>query len=726
MGRGTPHKRHHRTASSAILPRDPRAGAASFRPFGEHARPPAIVRAERLGSSPPIFGASGSRGLPVIYLGDEPAIESDGRKHSAHDHRRVSVRWLAGTILTGLSGAALIGAAAFAALDQRSTAEEPVLAQMSRRGDDRGDAVVNPRKADRLVKSIDIVAAKQTFKAPTTVKSGDKDIVRSKLFTSVSTTLTLVDTGLGDEIPPFDPLKLLTSARNAPGVQQSDIPVSENNAEVSFVTRPLPAAAIAMQPAVLSADESQAQVSEYLKNLLASGPRAALPLPPQLLLMRTSRASLDTGSGLAYATVGTPTTSAPFTSIEVKMVPENVSLVPRAPTADRQPTQMDEKLAVIRKGETLDDVLRANGVDRKTAAAVVASLGGRRAETVASEGRRIKLLFADLDGSGSRMTLARLSIHSDDRMEAMVAVTDDGRYVQVTRSDSARSEQRRPKNDDDDEDADATGLRLYESLYETAQKQDIPRPTIDELIRVFANDVDFQRPVAGGDSFVAFYEEGDDADTRNTLLYASITTRGETYRYYRYVTTDDGLVDFYDENGRSTRKFLVRQPIGAAKITSGFGSRFHPVLGYTKVHTGVDFAAPIGTPIIAAGNGTIIHAGWDSGYGRRVEVQHANGYITTYNHMSAFARGTTEGARIRQGQVIGFLGSSGLSTGPHLHYEVTVNGHFVDPMRVKLARTREFDGRLLGDFRRERDRIDALMARAPNATKVAGRGAPGG
>ena len=527
-------------------------------------------------------------------------------------------------------------------------------------------------------------------------------------------------------MPPFDPLKLITSARNAPEPQQ-EAPASDNTAEVSFVTRALAAAPPAAPAAALSDVEAQAQVSEYLKNLIASGTRAALPLPPQLLLMRTSRASLDTGSGLAYANVGNPAaTSTPFTSIEVKMVPENVSLVPRS-TSDRQPTQMDEKLATIRKNETLDDILRANGVSKKAAAGVIAALGGRLAGSVAQEGRRVKLLFADLDGSGYNMTLARVSIYSQDRMEALVAIRDDGRYVQVTRANSPKPESRKPPKDGDDDEEDGNGLRLYESVYETAAKQDIPRPMIDELVRIFANDVDFQRPVSGGDSFGAFYEDGDESDSRNTLLYASITTRGETFRYYRYVTHDDGLVDFYDENGRSTRKFLIRQPVAAVRISSPFGSRFHPILGYTKMHTGVDFAAPIGTPIYAAGNGTVIAAGWDSGYGRRVEIQHANGYITTYNHMSGFARGVGPGARIRQGSPVGFVGSTGSSTGAHLHYEVLVNGHFVDPMRVKLARTREFDGKTLADFKRERDRIDSLMAKAPNATKVvASRQSSGG
>jgi len=153
-------------------------------------------------------------------------------------------------------------------------------------------------------------------------------------------------------------------------------------------------------------------------------------------------------------------------------------------------------------------------------------------------------------------------------------------------------------------------------------------------------------------------------------------------------------------------------------MTSPFGMRFHPILHYARMHTGVDWAAPIGTPIFAAGNGTVIEAGWDSGYGRRVEIQHANGYVTTYNHMSGFGRGVVEGAHVVQGQTIGYLGDTGLATGPHLHYEVIINGNFVDPMAIKLARTREFDGKMLAAFKRERDRIDQLMAQSPSAAAM--------
>ena len=257
-------------------------------------------------------------------------------------------------------------------------------------------------------------------------------------------------------------------------------------------------------------------------------------------------------------------------------------------------------------------------------------------------------------------------------------------------------------------------MRLYDSIYQTALKQQIPQPIIDKLIRIFSNDVDFQQSVQGGDSFDAFYSS-DDGETKQDLLFASVTVRNEVFRYYRFQSPDDPAAEYFDDNGRSVRKFLIRTPVPSGIFTSGFGMRFHPVLGYSRPHTGVDWTAPVGTPILAAGNGTVLKAERSSSYGNHVEIQHANGYITTYSHMVGFARGIADGVKVRQGQVVGYLGQTGLATGPHLHYEVIVNGHFVDPMRVKLARTQEISGKLLGDFKREHDRVDTLMASAPGA-----------
>jgi murein DD-endopeptidase MepM/ murein hydrolase activator NlpD len=651
------------------------------------------------------------------WLGDEPAIEVDGRRHTPDDRRRVSARWLTGTVLTGLSGALLISAAAYTALDQQTRfAEAPTRAQTTRGADADEQQTVNPKKGDRLMRAVDVVAAKQTFRAATTSRAGDKEVVRNRAFTRVAATLTLAPSAFAGEVPPYNPLKLITDARAPENAGEADL--APDQAEVSFETRDLAAVPVTVQSAQLTLAEAQAQVIEQVKSSLAAGPQSsALPLPGQMLLTRTSRAAIDP-LALAYATPGGSLT--PFSGIEVRMVAENVTVAPRDTP---QPTQMEEKLVVVKRGQSLADVLNGAGVPAARAAAVVAGFRTKRGEPV-REGQRVKLLFADFDGSGKNMQLARVSVYNDETIESIVAATDKGTFMQTPTAPTPVANNGRSKSRDDGEE-DEGAMRLYDSLYETALKQQIPRPIINELVRVFANDVDLQRGVAAGDTLDVFYDEAEEGASvgRDALLYASLITRNETYRYYRFFTPDDGLLDYYDENGRSSRKFLVRKPISIGETRSGFGMRRHPILGYYKMHTGVDWAAPIGTPILAAGNGTVIKAQWDSGYGRRVEIQHANGYITTYNHMSGFARGVKEGLRVKQGQVIGFLGSTGLSTGPHLHYEVMVNGHFVDPMRVKLARTREIEGRLLAEFRKERDRIDGLMAKAPNnnSAKVATR-----
>ena len=655
----------------------------------------------------------------ALDVGVEPPIEAEGGRHAAYDRRNVSLRWLAGIVLTGLCGAALIGAAIYVALDRQSNfAEDPTLATPQKREALAG-AGVNPKKGDRLVKSVDIVAARQNFRAATTVRIGAREVLRSRAFTRISTTLTLTPTGFSDDVPAFNPLKLLADQRNPDQGSADTGPVLDNE-EVSFVTRDIAGLAPGKTAGELTPEEIQAQITEHLKNAIAAGAKPALPLPPQLLLTRTSRAGFDPTGGLAYASPGFSFNNTSFSSIEVRMIPENVTLIPKVESGQSQPGVMQERLVVVHRNETLDDILRAQGASKDNARAITAAFGAKRGAEAVSEGQKLKLLLADLDGSGKTLRIARVSLYTDEKLETTVAVSDSGAYLQVQNDTSARPGRRVAARggDDEEDDEDAGGMRLYNSLYETGIKQELPRPLIDDLVRVFGNDVDFQRPVSGGDSFDAFYEDSEEPDGKSDLLYAAITTRNEVYRYYRFQSRDDNSVDYYDENGRSVRKFLIRKPITSGELRSGFGMRYHPILRYSRPHTGVDWSNPIGTPILAAGNGTIIKAQRESGYGNRIEIQHANGYITTYSHMSGFARGSSEGARVKQGQIIGYLGQTGLATGPHLHYEVMVNGSFVDPMRVKLARTREFDGKQLGDFKRERDRIDALMAQAPNAPQL--------
>ena len=207
------------------------------------------------------------------------------------------------------------------------------------------------------------------------------------------------------------------------------------------------------------------------------------------------------------------------------------------------------------------------------------------------------------------------------------------------------------------------------------------RPTtILKLLRVHSYDVDFKQKVKAGDTFEMFFDGGSD-DEVGELLYTSMTIDGKQRKFYRFRTPDD-VVDYYDEQGNSAKKFLMRNPVKGGRFTSGFGERRHPLLKIMRMHTGVDWAAPAGTPILAAGDGTVEQVGGKGGYGNYVRIRHANGYSTAYGHMSRYADGVAPGVAVKQGQVIGYVGSTGMSTGPHCHFEVLVNNNFVNPMTI--------------------------------------------
>ena len=644
-----------------------------------------------------------------VQLGHEPPIQLENARGDGR-HRRIPLRWMLGVALTGFSGLALIGSALYLDLDRQSNfAQAPEFANAPRK-ETNEEAAVNPGKGDRLVQPIDIVAAKQSFKSIMTIKIGDKEVLKARPYTLLSTNLTTTPTSFASQVPPFDPLKSMNASAQK-GEAPIDLGPAQDDSESAFASRDITSDEVGAARGELTVGEAQAQVAEWAK-AQAAGERLS-PIPPQMLLMRTSRAGVEALGALSYATTGLVTQGAPFSQIEVRMVPENVTNAPRT-TPDGNGISR-RRLAQLRHGQPFEDLLRENGASREVASVILAAFGLKHGESPVAEGQKVIFDYDEKTASERAAPIARVSVYSEEQLKAIVALNDEGAYVPITVSKNA-APPAKPKSTDDDGEG---GLSLYSSLYETALKQGLPRPIIDDIVRAFANDVDFQRSVQPGDGLVAFMQDGDEIETRPQLLYATLTAREQTFKYYRFQTPDDNLVDFYDENGRSTRKFLIRKPIVAGEITSGFGMRYHPILRYSRMHTGVDWGAPIGTPILAAGNGVIIKAAYDSGYGRRVEIQHANGYVTTYNHMSGFGRGIVEGLRVTQGQVIGYLGQSGLATGPHLHYEVVINGNFVDPMAIKLARTREFDGRMLGLFRKERDRVDGLMGQAPNASAAA-------
>ena len=288
-------------------------------------------------------------------------------------------------------------------------------------------------------------------------------------------------------------------------------------------------------------------------------------------------------------------------------MPENITLLPKTTSQTNGGNAWGERTIVLKKGDSVSANLRELGATPDDIKAITAAFGSRGRDTTPRDGYKLRVLLAPANG-GKRLQPVRVIIATDTTIEAIVAWSDKGKYVAV---DPRSANSVASARGDDDED-DGKGVRLYQSIYETALRNQVPRPVIDDLIRVYSYDVDFQRKVQPGDSFEVLFageDENVSDGTKSEVLFASLTTGGETRKFYRYQTADDNVVDYYDETGKSAKKFLVRKPLADGIMRSGFGSRHHPILGSVRMHTGVDWASSMGTPIFAAGNGVIEKVG---------------------------------------------------------------------------------------------------------------------
>jgi murein DD-endopeptidase MepM/ murein hydrolase activator NlpD len=362
----------------------------------------------------------------------------------------------------------------------------------------------------------------------------------------------------------------------------------------------------------------------------------------------------------------------------------------------------------VANGETLAGLLTRAGASRTETNAALASLNGVYDPRRIRPGQSVSLFFSDAQltgvafrsAPGASVTANRTTTGGFAAREVMMPLTFENAHISA---------------------------EVNTSLYSTALELGATDREIQALAGAFSYDVDFQRDVQPGDHFELVFERyyDDEGNTVRTgdLLFVSLETRRGPRNFYAFLAPGDAQVDWYDAEGKSARRFLMRTPINGARLSSGFGMRRHPILGYSRMHRGTDFAAPIGTPILAAGEGTVVRAGPFGAFGNYIRIRHANGYETAYAHMSRFARGMRAGARVRQGQVIGYVGTTGRSTGPHLHYEVLRRGQQINPINLRVANGRNLEGRALELFNIERMRIDTLRrARASETTEAALQG----
>ncbi len=380
------------------------------------------------------------------------------------------------------------------------------------------------------------------------------------------------------------------------------------------------------------------------------------------------------------------------------------------------PEPTDETFQLVRN-QTLIDALTERGVSREAAQSLANAVEPVFPARLMKEGTTFELtLDRQLDFYGREVTFpVEVSFNPGPNETITIQADEDGRFIAAVEGAKAGAKSKYAEFNHF-----RTKSKVGSSLYGTAKDNKIPDYITAELTRIFAYDVDFQRQVKADDTFEVFYGNpltGSSAK-RKVLHYAQLTLDGKTKTYYRH-TTKDGQTDYYDERGSSAQKSLLKTPVSGARLTSGFGMRRHPLLGYSKMHTGVDFGVPQGTPIRAAGSGTIEIAGRHGAYGITVEIRHNNKYETLYAHMSKLAAGIRRGAKVNQGQIIGYVGSTGRSTGPHLHYEVRINDRPVNPTRIKAAGGKQLSGKELASFKQLKQRVTAMMQQAPSATQVA-------
>jgi len=479
----------------------------------------------------------------------------------------------------------------------------------------------------------------------------------------------------------------------APDAEPAEVAEQKPYSEVSVVFRQRPAG---NDPSEVPEDSAQGVTGAIVlpARALTGGQGGAYPsisadaLPyssPTVIDGSFQVASLDTGANITIIT---------------KTLPEPV----------------DETIMLAKSGSLADEIAKL-GVTIDQARALASAIEPVFPTTMLKEGQQFTVtLERQLDFYGQDAIVpVRVSFSPGPNEEIVVEADEDGRFIaridgaeQGTRSRYAESPYYRAR------------AKVGAGLYSTAKDNGVPDYIVTQMMQVFAYDVDFQRQVNATDTFEIFYGNPltGSSTKRKVVHYTSLTVGGETKTFFRF-TTPDGETGYYDANGRSADRVLMRTPVPGSRISSGFGMRRHPILGYNRMHTGVDFAAPYGTPLKAAGDGVISAAGWQGAYGKVVRIRHKDNYETVYAHMSRIPTTIKPGAAVRQGQVIGFVGSTGRSTGPHAHFEVRLDGKPMNPLKMKATGGRQLTGKNLAAFRQHMQKIVAMMKAAPSATRVA-------
>lgn len=652
-----------------------------------------------LGRVRPRLVPSSSRSRPHAYLGrtGRPLAEIYVSDH-ADSRRSGRFRWLLSTCLAGAVGVLAIlvviagsmdtqeGAGTFiAGIEDRLRNAPLALKLPAARIDGLRWAVP---KTDLMVVPSGAVATRSYIPDGIRQRRGNREYILNKYYVRLVARLAPVPRRQAQSIPPFNPFKLYA---NTTPLQENDRQDAPQEAEVRLVEL----------NGILPSEDGQELDAQEVAALVAE----------------TAEEATDAAGGeiLAERAQRTSDAPAPQTTILSKTSFEEEEVADDFPGRSLPPIK-------IQRGDTLARILARLGAQSWQVRAMIDAARPIFMESALLPGFEVRAVVLPSPAKPSGEPV-RFSVYDDAGVHKVtVSRNAAGDYVPTATPTQERITAAVLGDNDQAQDNS-----LYASLHYTASKQGVPPELISQVMRIHAYTADFRQRVRAGDGIEFFFdvkedEKGVDGPIGD-LLATFVTSGGETHRFYRY-RSSNGDVDFYDAEGSTSRKFLTRRPVRGenVRLTSGFGMRRHPLLMTGKMHYGVDWAAVPGTPIMAAGDGIIEEAGAKGEYGNYIRIRHANGYKTAYAHMQRYAAGVSSGVRVRQGQIIGYVGSTGLSSGPHCHFEVLVNGVHVNPMSIQVPNDRQLAGKDLAEFKREKTRIDDLMRRHPVATRVATAG----
>ncbi len=547
-------------------------------------------------------------------------------------------------------------------------------------------------KTDKLEVSDGLTSTRYVIHETLRQRRDGRSYIHAKPYMRIVARLAPVPTNYQDVIPPFNPLQLY--ADNDP-VGSSKGVKNEDRSDVKITI-------VELIGGVLPREDGQRiddrEASDLLKRFVFEEAMAAADLADQNIAS-TNEMFAQQADETAYTTGLAKNNFEDDGASGSGIHKERVSVT-------------------VANGDTLTGLIQNQGASPDRAAKMIAAARAAYSDLSLRRGQAIDFVLEPSGYDPGVMDLVSFSL-KNEKGEHLVSVSRDAKG-DFTGSVTPLRDYAALRGLIEEKVSGPRSSSLYASVFHSALLQNVQPETVMQILRVNAYQTDFGRRIRPGDTIELFFgfdnkqfAEGPPGE----LLYTKITAGGETAKFYRFRTAD-GEVDFYDEQGNNSKRFLTRKPVRGSnvRLSSGYGMRYHPLLNRRRMHAGVDWAGPRGTPILAAGRGQIEYAGRKGQYGNYVLIRHANGYETSYAHMQRVARGVTPGAKVRQGQIIGYIGSTGLSSGPHVHYEVHVNGRHVNPMTIKVPRERQLKGRELLEYQRERARIDALMRQAPVMT----------